>query len=85
MPRGASSGHATAGAAASGNPESQNPASADTIAPLLEAVPHVDAPNGHVDGFDPSDQKPMRYTNHNEGDAVPPVEADAAARDSVHG
>ena len=80
MARGTSSAHSTADVSTSENPES-----ADTIAPLLEAVPHVDAPSGHVDGLDPSDQKPMRYTNHHEDDAVPPVEADAAARESVHG
>ena len=59
------------------------------IAPLLDAVPHVEPPsNGHVEAVsDGSDQKPMRYTNHLEGHAaLPPDAVDAtAAAESVHG
>jgi sec-independent protein translocase protein TatB len=59
-----------------------------SLAPLIDAVPHVDAPNGHVDAVsDGSEQKPMRYTNHHEEHAEPTVDAvdAAAATESVHG
>jgi sec-independent protein translocase protein TatB len=60
-----------------------------SLAPLIDAVPHVDAPNGHVEVAvsDGSEQKPMRYTNHHDEHAAPPVDAvdAAAATESVHG
>ena len=60
-----------------------------SLAPLLDSVPHVDPPNGHVEAThqgpaDPSDQKPDRYTSHHEDHAVRQAEVDAAA-ESVHG
>jgi sec-independent protein translocase protein TatB len=71
------------------------------IAPLFESVPHMDAPNGHVEVAlsGGSEDKPMRYTNHHEengGGAAPVPEAgpelsqelspDAVeATESVHG
>lgn len=61
-----------------------------SLAPLLDSVPHIDPPNGHVDAVhdgpaDSSEQKPMRYTNHHEEHAAPPVQEVDAATESVHG
>lgn len=55
---------------------------------LLNAVPRVEASNGHVEAVhDASEQKPMRHTNHHEETkAAPVVEAtDAAITEPVHG
>jgi sec-independent protein translocase protein TatB len=62
--------------------------SQSSLGPLLEAVPHGDAPNGHFEAVDDaSAHKPMRYTTHYETPAAAPAEAvDAAtAEESVHG
>jgi sec-independent protein translocase protein TatB len=64
-----------------------------SIASFVDSVPHVDAPNGHVEstlGDEPhangAEQKPMRYTNHHEEDGVVPgAEAAEPATESVHG
>jgi len=60
-----------------------------SLAPFLDAVPHVDAPNGHIEAAvsDGSEHKPMRYTNHHEDHAAPLAdEADqAVSTGSVHG
>jgi len=65
------------------------PAESSSLAPLLDSVPHVDAPNGHVEApvTDGSEHRPMRYTNHHEEHAAPAADAvDAAATaESVHG
>lgn len=65
-----------------------------SLAPLLDAVPHVDIPTAHVEAVhngpadfpaDHSDQKPMRYTNHHEESSAPAAEEVDTATESVHG
>ncbi len=62
--------------------------SSSSLGPLINAVPHVDAPNGHVEGavFDASEQKPLRYTNGRHEEAVrPALDVVEPATESVHG
>jgi sec-independent protein translocase protein TatB len=60
-----------------------------SLAAFIDAVPHVDAPNGHGEAIvsDGSEHKPMRYTNHHDSHGV--TVADAAEQEvsaeSVHG
>ncbi len=60
-----------------------------SLSAFIDAVPHVDAPNGHVEAAvsDGSEHKPMRYTNHHEDHALPPADAveQEVSTESVHG
>jgi len=62
-----------------------------SLAPFIDAVPHVDAPNGHVEAVsDGSEHKPMRYTNHHEEQVAPTDAVDRetdqeVSTESVHG
>jgi sec-independent protein translocase protein TatB len=60
-----------------------------SLAPFIDAVPHMDAPNGHVEAAlsDGSEYKPMRYTNHHEDHAplAPDVADQQVSTESVHG
>jgi len=46
-----------------------------SLAPFIDAVPHMDAANGQVEAAAANGlaQKPMRYTNHLEEDGGAPV------------
>ena len=64
-----------------------------SIASFVDSVPHVDPPNGRTqsaEGQEPhpdgAEHKPMRYTNHLEGDDVArSADAVEPAAESVHG
>lgn len=61
-----------------------------SLAPLLNSVPHVDVPNGHI-GPNGLEQKPMRYTDHRDqhaelaSDAAAPAPTPVETPESVHG
>jgi sec-independent protein translocase protein TatB len=62
--------------------------SPSSLSSLIESVPHMDAPNGHVDPAtsDGSEQKPMRYTNHHDDHAGHSEAIETpATTESVHG
>ena len=66
------------------------PRTSSSLAPLIDSVPHVDAPNGHAEAVmsDGSEHRPIRYTNghHSEHAPAPTDEVDStAAAESVHG
>jgi len=60
-----------------------------SLAAFIDAVPHMDAPNGHGEAAvsDGSEHKPMRYTNHQDshGTTVADAAEQEVSTESVHG